>query len=257
MDPLIAVGGIDVPSENVMPLESSIEQVCRDHGFSTAEEFKWSPGRGLPMRERLTGDARAAFFDAVLLKAREMRVGATVVIEDSTCRTAVDESQSHEADATLLFLERVTARCTSANTEGVVLVDRPGGGRGNEDKFMANTLDSIQSSAGYIRPDRLALNVICTSSTFIRLLQLADLVTSCTLAFVSGEDQFAPKTFPAVRVLLNSHLACGGVGLKLHPDMKYLNLYHWLLGDDCIWRGNSGFPLPMAGKPYFRGPTKW
>ena len=36
----------------------------------------------------------------------------------------------------------------------------------------------------------------------------------------------------------------GGVGLKIHPDLRYANLYYWLVGDDVIFKGWNGFPLP-------------
>jgi hypothetical protein len=42
----------------------------------------------------------------------------------------------------------------------------------------------------------------------------------------------------------------GGVGLKLHADLRYANLYHWLLGDSHWWKGNVGIPLPAEGHPY-------
>jgi hypothetical protein len=38
----------------------------------------------------------------------------------------------------------------------------------------------------------------------------------------------------------------GGSGLKLHPDLCYLNLYHWLLGDSYYRRGGGGHTLPMS-----------
>ena len=46
----------------------------------------------------------------------------------------------------------------------------------------------------------------------------------------------------------------GGVGLKLHPDFVYANLYHWLVGDAHYWRGNIGTPLPLKGRPYSTDP---
>lgn len=47
MGPLIAVGGIQVPSEIVNKLETAIESLCIEYGFPPQEEFKWSPGREL------------------------------------------------------------------------------------------------------------------------------------------------------------------------------------------------------------------
>src|SRR4051812_33178397 len=78
---------------------------------------------------------------------------------------------------------------------------------------------------------RLAL-AVATDSQLSRLVQLADVVTSCTASIVGGERRFAPKVFEAgVLPLLRRDYGCvGGRGLKLHPDYRYRNLYHWLLG---------------------------
>jgi hypothetical protein len=42
----------------------------------------------------------------------------------------------------------------------------------------------------------------------------------------------------------------GGLGLKIHPDFRYANLYHWLLGDSHFVRYQSGYPLPFKSRPY-------
>jgi hypothetical protein len=46
----------------------------------------------------------------------------------------------------------------------------------------------------------------------------------------------------------------GGVGLKIQPDRRYMNLYHWLLGDDYYRRGNSGVGLPRPNFIYAESP---
>jgi hypothetical protein len=43
----------------------------------------------------------------------------------------------------------------------------------------------------------------------------------------------------------------GGIGLKIHPDFKYANLYHWLVGNTHFHRGSTGFPMPLKGYRYF------
>jgi hypothetical protein len=42
-----------------------------------------------------------------------------------------------------------------------------------------------------------------------------------------------------------------GVGLKLHPDYVFANLYYWLLGERYICEGHAGYPLPIARFPYY------
>jgi hypothetical protein len=63
----------------------------------------------------------------------------------------------------------------------------------------------------------------------VRLLQTADLITSFTLAMVSGEDRHSAPIFGLIKFLLMSEMGrIGGVGLKIHPDYVYANLYRWL-----------------------------
>jgi hypothetical protein len=46
----------------------------------------------------------------------------------------------------------------------------------------------------------------------------------------------------------------GGTGLKIHPDRRYVNLYHWLLGDTTFVKGGSSSPLPLSDHPYATSP---
>jgi hypothetical protein len=55
--------------------------------------------------------------------------------------------------------------------------------------------------------------------------------------------------------LLRTELGrCGGVGMKIHPDFRYANLYHWLLGDEFFARYMSAVPLPLMGRKYAASP---
>src|SRR5438552_13160308 len=84
-----------------------------------------------------------------------------------------------------------------------------------------------------------------------QVVQLADLITSCTLSFVSGENRFAPTTFQYVRPLLRSEAnRIGGIGVKIHPESKYANLYHRLFGDQSYILHNVTYPLPLPGHPF-------
>jgi hypothetical protein len=89
------------------------------------------------------------------------------------------------------------------------------------------------------------------------LIQVADLVTGCTVAAIGGEDRYTLPIMPKLRTLFRRELnRIGGVGVKIHPDLKYVNLYHWVLGDRDFMRANTGWPLPMAGYPYYSSPTE-
>jgi hypothetical protein len=117
---------------------------------------------------------------------------------------------------------------------GIVVADRPSGGRKNENRFVSGCLDTIQSGTEYVKFDRIAL-VTTGDSKHARVLQLADVVTGCTLALVSGAgSSFHPGLFDShVKPLLrqNHYGGIGGTGVKIHPDGRYTNLYHWLFGD--------------------------
>jgi Protein of unknown function (DUF3800) len=251
MGPLVAVGGVHVRDENVRDLELQIDAICAEYGFPVGQEFKWSPGEELWMRTNLVQQRRTDFFAAVLAAAREAGASAMVIIEDKDRRTA-GEATTHEEDVVNLFLERVNLHLGGVARQGIVIVDRPSGGRAAEDRFLARCLDTLQTERGYVRHDRIALNVLATHSASVRLLQLADLVTGCTLAYIAGESRWSPPVFEQIKPTLREEMGrIGGVGVKIHPDFRYGNLYHWLLGDDYLVRGMSGFGLPLRGRPYF------
>lgn len=254
MGPLVAIGGIHVPGGQVRGLERGIDGLCAEYGFPPGEEFKWSPGRELWMRENLVGERRWGFFVVVLALAHSKDVKALVVIEDAATATATGASTAEE-DVTRLFIERAHNQLAPTSCDCIVLVDRPGGDRPAEDKFLAGCLDTLQSGTDYVKPERIAF-LVSTPSKFVRLLQVADVITGSTLAFVSGEERFAPPVFQVVKALLRSDSGrIGGVGLKIHPDYKYANLYHWLLDDTWFVKAGVGVPLPLPDRPYAKSST--
>ena len=107
-----------------------------------------------------------------------------------------------------------------------------------------------------IEDDHIIVNVLFSPSRFSRLLQVASVITSCSIAAVSGENEFSPVVFASVKGLLaREGDRIGGVGLKLHPYFMYANLYHWLLGDSHFWKSGTRFPLPLACYPYSSHPN--
>jgi hypothetical protein len=256
MGNLVATGGIEVVAEHLGVVERELDVLCTDgYGFPKNEEFKWSPNRKHWMWANLQGQQRSQFFADALQIASSHDVSACVVIVDASYEPATGSGLTPELDATRLFLERVDWRLRKSQEEGVVVTDRPSGGRRDEDQFLGGCIETLQDGTDYVKPDRVAVNVLSTPSRFVRLLQLADVVTSSVLAFVSGEGTYSPATVKLVRPLLHSDSGrIGGVGLKIHPDLKYVNLYHWLVGDSHYWRSNTGHPLPISGMPYTKGP---
>ena len=172
MGPLVAIGGVNVPAEEVGNIGRCLDDVCARFGFPPNEEFKWSPGRELWMRTNLTGDSRGEFFLAVLECLTNKDVVALVVIEDTSYNTATG-APTAEADVTTMFLERVDQQCARGGSHGFVVVDRPGGGRGDENAFLADCLETLQSGTTYIKPSHIAHNVVSTPSKLSRLVQVA------------------------------------------------------------------------------------
>lgn len=250
MGPLVALGGISVPANEVGGITYSIDELCKGYGFPPNQEFKWSPGKELWMRTNLAGSQRKEFFGAVIDTLSKKEVIAVVIIEDSNSSPATSASTA-ELDVTKMFLERVDQLCGRCGCQGLVVVDRMSGDRKDEDTFLFECLETLQSGTTYVKPKHIVHNVLSTPSKLSRLLQAADLITSCTLAFVSGEKQYAPPIFEAIKPLFDKSMGrIGGYGVKIHPDFKYANLYHWLLGDSHFWRFNTGSPMPLTGWPY-------
>lgn len=161
-----------------------------------------------------------------------------------------------EQDVTAMFLERVNHQCDQNISCGMVVVDRPSGSRANEDKFLGYCLETVQVGTKYADMENIVHNVVSTPSKLSRLLQAADLVTGASVAHIAGENLYSPPIFQAIIPLFyNDGKRIGGYGLKLHPDFRYLNLYHWLVEDSHFWRMNVGIPLPKQGHLYFAGPN--
>lgn len=252
MGSLVAVGGLHIPAGSIRELSRSLDGLCQEYGFpSHGDEFKWSPHRGTWMRENLHGDDRESFFIDCLEVAKEEGAEACVVIEDESRRSTEGSHAEHELDAVKVFLERTDHNLIETDTEAILLADHPTGGRPAEARFVAQCLKTLREGTRFMDLERTAL-VVTEDSKNTRLLQLADLVVGCTLAYVSGEDEFSPSLFEGqIKDMLRSEGGrIGGVGLKLHPDFCFANLYHWLVGDDVLWKNGIGKPMPLKGWPY-------
>jgi len=254
MGQLVAVGGLSVAAATVAELGNAIEETCSAAGFPPGEEFKWSPGRELWMRDSLVDANRQAFFSQIIAHLVEHEVTVAVVVVERGHRSATGASTPEE-DATRLFLERVEYCCSNNFSRALVVTDRPSGGRGDEDKFLSGCLEMLQQGTAYVQHKLIVHNVVSTPSRLSRLLQAADLVTGLTLAATGGEKTYAPPLLAAIRPLFyRDGNRIGGYGLKIHPALRYMNLYHWLVGDTHFWRGQTGFPLPIADHAYHAGP---
>lgn len=178
-----------------------------------------------------------------------------MVIEDEKRRKAIDWTPGHELDVVILALERYDWVLRQENDHGLVIVARPSGDRRDEDSFIGECSDALRVGTDYVRFDRIATSVLTAPFASSRILQLADLVVSCTTALVAGHTRYTEPIFPQIKKMLRkSSGRVGGVGLNLHPDFCFVNLYHWIVGDDTFLRFNNGWPLPMSGRPYHEDP---
>jgi hypothetical protein len=257
MGPMVGVGGLHVPSASVKRLERALDDLCERTGFPTGEEFKWSPQRGAWMRDGLVEDARREFFRTALALARSLGATTIAVAEDADRARARPESQTPEEDVVTMFLERAQSHLRATQTEAMLIFDRPAGGRKAESAFLAMCIETIGSGTAWVDFDHLTL-ALASDSKLVRLLQLADVVVGCTLSRVGGETPHSPPVFEAVRPLLRrDHVGrVGGFGLKLHPDLCFANLYHWLAGDREHWKQQVRYELPDARWPYATAPDR-
>jgi len=75
---------------------------------------------------------------------------------------------------------------------------------------------------------------------------------------VAGETRFAPDVFQHIKPMFpRKYDRIGGPSLKIHPDFRYSNLYHWLCGDSHFVRYQTGIPMPLKGRHYFAGPDQY
>ena len=257
MGSLLATGGLFVAGDDLSSLERSLESLCQRVGFPANEEFKWSPRRGSWMYQGLVEGTRREFFAEVLGICSMHHTTAIIILSDSTSRTPCD-CANHEIFTTKMLIERVNNLAASTGSDAVIITDRPGGGLLAEKKFLSECFETLRSGTPFVMPTKIAVNPIATDSHLIRTLQAADLVVSCTTAFISGQTTLAPETFEIIKPMLSRDLGrAGGVGVKIHPDFKYANLYHWLLGDDLLIRNMNGQALPIASRPYPTGPDHY
>ena len=256
MKSLVGVGGIILDETDLRPISSAIEALCLDYGFPPNEPFKWSPGKNLWMRENLIETKRTEFFKSVLSLLQDAKATAICVITERGSAFATGEARTQEQDAVYMLLERFNGSLGFQEL-GAAIASRPSGGRRDEDELLKACEEVRQSGTAYSKFNKIALNLVSMPASSSRILQAADLVISITGAIVAGHEKFAEEFWPDVRSLLRKEGGrIGGVGLKLHPDLKYANLYHWLGGDDYFWRFNSGYPMPLSNRPFATSASK-
>jgi hypothetical protein len=256
MGPLVAIGYLHVPDERVHVLERALQRLCDEFGFPPGAEgeFKWSPSRRHWMRDNLVGDDRRMFFTKAMKLANGYGVTAGVVIAD-TVRLEVEQMDDHLGWITQRLVTHLELSLRAVDRVGLVVTDRPSGGRSDEDSFLEMAVQALRRGISFYHADRIAINVLSTPSRFVRSLQLADVVTSCTTAYVAGESEYSEAIFESVEKLLTSrHTTKNGIAVDLYPEKKYVNLYYWLFRCTHADLGGSSRPLPFSGFLYEASP---
>jgi len=151
MGPLLAIGGVSVDHAVLGTVERQLDKLCESVGIPEGEEFKWSPGRELWMREHLTGNARTDFFRQALKVVSDSGGVATVIVTDTDSRP-VTRAPNHSVDLARLYIERVEWELLACKCEGIVIVDRPSGGCEAENKFLRDFQETLTDGTSYVKP---------------------------------------------------------------------------------------------------------
>jgi len=251
MGTVVAAGGLFVEESALRPLAQAIDSIATAAGIPPEEELKWSPKKGTWIYDNLHGNAREACYAKVLAAAAEHKARAIVICWD-TGRTTLKGADAFARCVEFLF-ERMAVHLEKRNVSAIVIADRPGGGKDQEEQFLGEFLQHVQNGTEHVVPDRILLNVLTTPSHLVRHLQLADLVTGITTAMVCGQTKYANSLFPAIQeLLITNHMdGIAGTGLKVFPN-SIVNLYHWVLGEQFLHRGGGAvsYKLPQDDMLY-------
>lgn len=233
-------------------LERSLDLLCREAGFPASDtgRFSWVPEPDQWMSDNLLGDDRTDFFLRILQVLIDSSCKSIGIIRDTEVQSDVDETSDFRKDIPRQLLERIHDLCD----EAVVVVGRPV--LNVDNSFLLAGTESRRNAAE--PANRIALSGLSAPLASVRLLQAAELVVSATLSYISGEETHSPELFPSIkRLVCEEMFRKGGVGLRIHPESRFANLYHWLLGDEFYGRGMGGVGYPLPGQPYHEGPGRF
>lgn len=208
------------------------------------------------MRCSLTDARREKFYRELIAILAEHRVVALVMAVDERHDQSSPDRQGSARKSIKFFLERVDQRGKKLNRQALLVLDRPGGGRREESAFLKASTEIVEGGTEYVKLGHVAHSLLAADSHASRLLQVADVVTGVCLSVVAGRTQYAEPLFREIIPLLHRSAEdrIHGYGLKIFPDHRYANLYHWLVGEDTMWSGGVGLHLPANGRPYSHHP---
>ena len=193
MGPIVGMGALLVDSKVLRDLEQGLYQLCLDTGFPVSDhkksEFKWSPGRELWMTQDLTGTTREDFLLTVTHLLQQQHASLIVVLEDELYNVADAASPNHKVDAVRLLFERINRFLEDKDENAVVISDRAAGDIPRENDFLAASIEMLREGTRFVTFDRIALNIVCTQSRFVRLLQAVDVAVGCAAALCIGRRE--------------------------------------------------------------------
>ncbi len=251
MGKIVSVGGIFLEETRLRALTDAVNEIATAFGIPEEEEIKWSPKKGSWIYKNLKGDDRQDCYTQILKATASLDARAIVIAWD-TGRTTLKDEKALEKCLHYLF-ERIEVHLGKRSSCGLIVADRPGGGKKQEDEMLGGFLEKVQKGTEFVVPKNVLLNILTTPSHLVRHLQVADLVTGVTTAMVAGQYKYAKPVFNSIRgMFIENHCnTSGGTGLKAFPD-ALINLYHWVLGETVFWKvgKNAGITLPYTSFPY-------
>jgi hypothetical protein len=205
---LVGVGAVAVPEDGLAPYAAGIRALRAEFGVPPGTELKWSPGDGSWLK---TGAGKAA---CTLLREKMLdlaaEAGATSIVL-VWARGHLDWQVPAVREKLLRWLyDKVSTFLGRRNAVGVVVADEPGGGPKDRAKWLRETLPLTDEGTGYTRPEQIVLPIVTAPSHHIPHLQLADLVTSATVAAVAG-NRYALDLMPRL-IRIADRLPDGQVG---------------------------------------------
>ena len=232
---LVAFGGYLIQDTCIRPLASDVDEVLKSFHVPLDTEIKWSLPHGNWIRDNLPEFDKASLYQCVLEVLNKHNAVAVVAIWDCG-RTTLKGIDAFEKCVDFVF-ERMSIHLAKNDSYCLIIADRPGGGKTQEETFLNTFIERLETGTEYVPPDRVLLNILTTPSKMVRQLQLADLITSISTAMVAKKYKYAKSNFEKIKPLLmkNSYGYIGGTGLKLFPD-QLINLYHWIIEEDSYIR---------------------
>lgn len=249
--PVRAFGGLFASSEAAEGLARAVVALKSEYGFPARAEMKWSPGRGLWMRDKLKHPERGLFFRDVCREV--VASGCAIEVVISEARFWGDEMDV--SDRELVLAKVLTSRVWRARerppgAEQLKFIwDEPGKNKG---PVFCNTLNRYYGRLAWASvPDPSIEHHFCVESHSTVLMQVADLLVACATSYFCGESQYSPPVWqemlPAMRRGPSHEI--GGWGVTILPGRSNANHYHWMCGDE-VYQGRN---LPLAEHQFSRG----